>query len=184
MTGPLVELEELERRLAAADLELPGSEVHGLLSGLLCGRRQDAEAVLLAELFPRPAEGDLLFRECRRTLGRLLDQTAAALADPGLRFAPLLPTDETPILQRAAAVVAWCRGFLYGIGIAGHATEQSLSEQTREALHDIGEITRMDLEGLGDGDEEEESSLMQITEFLWVAAVLVYEDLSRDRSGG
>ena len=47
---------------------------------------------------------------------------------------------------RAEAVSGWAQGFLYGVGLAGVSPERDLSEETREALADISEVTRLDLD--------------------------------------
>ena len=180
MSQSVVDHEQVERRLAAADVEIGGAEVHGVVCGLLCAGKADARELWFAELFSSDAEEDLLQRECKEVLDRLYSQTREAITGPGLGFTPLLPDDDKPIRTRAAAVCEWCQGFLYGIGLAGIAPEQELSEHTREALKDFGEITRMDLDGLEEGDEEAEDALMQVTEFIWVAAMMVYDDLVPD----
>ncbi|MCB1856770.1 MAG: UPF0149 family protein [Gammaproteobacteria bacterium] len=177
MLGQRVELEEIERRLAGADVEMSGAEVHGLFSGLLCSARPDTDALWLTELFPDPVEGDLLREDCLKSLRRLFDQTRIELNDSELGFSLLLPDDEQPLKRRAAGIVDWCQGFLYGIGIAGVSTQTVLSPQAQEALRDISEVTRMDLDGLEDYQEDGEDALMQITEFLWVAAMLVHDEL-------
>jgi len=182
MSDPLVGHEELERRLASADLELSGAEVHGLLCGCLCSTSADSGELWFAELLPQAGEGDLLLEECRDTMRRLHDQTLASLADSGMSFALLLPSDETQIRLRASAVRDWCAGFLYGLGLTGAADDSALSESTRESLADFGEITRMNIDVLNENDEEEEEALMQVTEFLRVAAMLVYDDLANRRT--
>ena len=91
----------------------------------------------------------------------------------------LLPDDENSLATRASAVSQWCQGFLYGIGLSGHAFEQQLTDEAREALEDIASFTRMDVAGI-DESEEEESALVEITEFLWVASMLIRETLLTD----
>lgn len=180
MSGPALDHERVERRLAAADLEVSGAEVHGMLCGLLCVGKPEARDIWFGELYQGDEGDDLLLRECRQTLDRLHDETLEAITGPGLGFTPLLPDDDKPLNLRAAAVREWSQGFLYGIGMAGIAPERELSEHTREALRDFGEITRMDLESLDEAGEEAEDDLMQISEFLWVAAMMVHDDLVSD----
>jgi len=175
MSNSPVEHERVERRMASADLEISASEVHGMLCGLLCGNT-DPRELWFAELFETTEEADLLARECRQILGVLCSQTREALEAEGVTFTPLLPEESRPLTTRAEAVCDWCRGFLYGLGLTGISGDTPLSEDSREALHDMSEITRMDLSSLVDR-EEEEDSLMHITEHIRVAAALVYHDL-------
>ncbi len=180
MLGQQIPLEELERRLASADLEISGSEVHGLLAGLLCSGTEDAEIRGIGELLPDLDGGDLLAQECMQLLRRLFAKTRAELDDPDMGFTLMLPDDELPIGQRAAAVVDWCQGFLYGIGIGGVSSAGKLSDQAREALGDISEMTRMDLAGVN-ADNDDEAALMQVVEFLKVATMLIYEETMQEQ---
>jgi len=180
MSDQLVLHEEVERRLASADLELSGAEAHGLLCGLLCTAATDVGELWFAELFPQPGEGDLLLEECQRTLRRVHDQTLASMTDSEMGFALLLPADQKPIRLRASGVRDWCEGFLYGVGLAGGAEESAFSQSSRESLIDISEIARMNVDALTE-DEEEEEALMQVTEFLRVAAMLVYYEMAGKR---
>jgi len=175
---PLV-YERVERQLASADVESGGAEVHGIICGLVCAGRTDAFDVLIAELMPDEPGDNLLAEECKRSIQQLHAETVAAIEGPGLGFTPFLPDDEQPLKMRAEAISDWCQGFLYGIGLGGVAPERQLSKETREALNDLAEITRMDRETLEES-EEEEDALIEIGEFLWVAAMLVREELVAD----
>lgn len=177
MSDSIVSNEELEHRLASADVELSGAEVHGMLCGLICANSADACERWFAELFSSPDNGDLLRAECQRTLHQLYAQTSMAMMDPELGFELLLPDDRHPLGLRAAAVRDWSEGFLYGVGLAAVDDAHEFSESTREALADFGEITRMELDELNEHDEEEEEALMQVAEFLRVATMLIYDDL-------
>ena len=175
---PLI-YERVERQLASADIEISGAEVHGVLCGLLCAGRKSAHAIWFRELFSETESEEPLIRECRDSLDRMYQQTFAAIDGPGLGFTPFLAEDDKPLKVRAGAVSDWCRGFLYGVGLAGISPEKQLSAETQEALHDFTEISRMDTDALGDSEEDEEA-LIEITEFPWVAAMLVHADAVPD----
>ena len=59
----------------------------------------------------------------------------------------VLPEEDAPLRERAEGLYDWARGFILGLGLAGLKAE-ALSDQAREVLGDLMEITRMDLEGL------------------------------------
>ena len=181
MTESSLNYERVERQLASADIESSGAEVHGILCGLICAGRSDAEARWFAELFDEDNAGDLLVRECAQSLRVLHDETVAAVKGPGLGFTPFFPDEETSIKCRAGAVTDWCQGFLYGVGVAGLPADHTFSEETQDALNALTEITRMDLESLQETEEDEES-LMEIAEFIWVAAMLVHSESVIDDS--
>ena len=174
--------ERLQRMLASADIESQAAEIHGVLCGLLCGGATDAESIWLEELFADTQPGDLLVEECRDALIRMHEETLAEIEGPGPGFSLLLPEDEASVQARAEAVSAWAQGFLYGVGLAGVSPERDLSDETREALADISQVTRMDIDGISES-EQDEDGLVELTEFLWVAAMLIREELVHSRGG-
>ena len=180
MSNSPVEHERVERRMASADLEISASEAHGMLCGLLCGNR-DPRELWFTELFETTEEADLLERECRQVLCVLYSQTREVLEGEGLALTPLLPEDTRSLTTRAEAVCDWCRGFLYGLGLTGISEDTPMSDDSREALHDMSEITRMDLSSLVES-EEDEDSLMHVTEHIRVASTLIYVEYKRTHS--
>jgi hypothetical protein len=163
------------RSLAGAGVDASPAEVHGIACGLLCAGEPEAFECWERELLDAVGEGDLLAGECRRGLRRLYEGTVAAMEDPGLGFAPFLPDADRPLAERAVALREWCEGFLYGFGLSGGAPERALSAEGREALHDFGELTRLDAEHVAEG-EGEESALTEIIEFAWVAALVIRDE--------
>jgi len=170
----------LARQLAAADVDASPAEVHGIAVGLLCAAVPDSAGRWQQELFAEADEGNVLAAECRRSLQALHERTLAGIDDPDMGFALLLPDDERPLADRAAALRDWCEGFLYGFGIAGVSPDHALSAEGREALRDIGELTRLDAEQVAEG-ESEEGALTEIVEFLRVAALLIREEVRQYR---
>jgi yecA family protein len=173
----LLDYDFFNEQLSQADIDSSAAEIHGLLCGLLCGGEKDVEQRLLSELSATVGHDDAAWKECRQSLAGLVEETSDSLSGEQLGFPLLMPDDKEPLLNRATAARDWCQGFLYGMGLLGEIKEQSLSDEAREAMRDLAEITRMDLDGLGDG-EEEESALMEVAEFIWVAATLIYDDLA------
>lgn len=173
--------ERMERQLAAADIGSSGAEVQGILCGLICVGRDDAEARWFAELIDEARVGDLLVRECAGSLKILHDETRQAIIGPGLGFTPFLPDDAQALTLRASAITDWCQGFLYGVGVAELPSGHLFSEETQDALNTLTEITRMDVAHLP-GAEEDEEALMEITEFIRVAAMLVHAERMADAS--
>lgn len=181
MTDSSLDYERVERQMASADIESSAAEVHGILCGLLCAGRADARARWFGELFIEAQAGDPLVRECADSLKALHDETLVAVQGPGPGFRPFLPAEEKPLELRAQAVADWCQGFLYGIGVAGLSTEHPFSAETREALSSLTEISRMDTDQLV-ASEENEEALMEVAEFIWVAAMLVHSEMVEDET--
>lgn len=144
------------------------AEVHGALSGFLCGggRLQGdwlAQLELEAERAPAP-DG---------ALAALRETSIAQLQDPQFGFALLLPSPRETLDLRAEGLLAWCRGFLGGFGLAAPAPDL-LSEDAREALEDLGRIAASQLSY--DDTEGDEGALEEVGEFVRVTALLLHGD--------
>jgi uncharacterized protein len=160
-------LHELEFGVAASDL-------HGSLTGFLCGggvasprnwlQRLEIETDAGIETHARMELLNRLFRDCR-----------AQLDDPGFAFEPLLPGDGEPLVERADALVQWCRGFLGGLGLSGADAGSGLSEDGAEILRDFGTIAASHFEY--DDAEEDESALVEVLEFIRVGVLLLHSEL-------
>nr|WP_295435388.1 UPF0149 family protein [uncultured Thiodictyon sp.] len=174
--------------LQASPLAPTPSEAHGMLCGLICGGSAAPESAWLNLLLPVPplnpdgdATQDQEVQPARAVLGSLARRTLERIAGPGLDFPLLLPDDSHALAERATALYDWVRGFLFSIGVLGLA-ERDLSDQAREVLRDFADITRLDLNQLQE-DEENEAALTELTEFVWVAAMLIYEERVAPRTG-
>lgn len=166
--------DHLGRTLETLSSDIGASEAHGLLCGLLCGGAPRSRELWLLELAP-DAEANPPHQAGLEELAAWLRRTEESFDGPGLGFSPLLPEEDQPLPRRAAEMVGWCQGFLYGLGLAGAPLDR-LSGEACEGLHDLGEITRLDLSQLASG-EQEEVDLAELIEFIWVAVMLVREEL-------
>jgi uncharacterized protein YgfB (UPF0149 family) len=178
-----VRFEDLIRPLTVSDLSPTPAEAHGMLLGLLSAGAADAERRWIDEIFAGADPADLTVGECRGLLRRLAAQTQDQLANqPEL----LLPGPSAGQQATAAAIVDWVRGFLYGISVGGldpsARSDDGLSANAKEVIDDLLDLTRLDLDSVGDS-EADESALTEITEFIRVAAMLVYEEKGRPEPG-
>ena len=160
--------------LAEAGTGLDAAEVHGIATGLLSSGSE--ASAFFFEAVAASGQTDA----CRRLLSDLVEQTDAELGGASFGFPPLLPPDDAPLATRTAALRDWCEGFLYGIGLARRPAGELPSAVT-EALSDIAELTRMDVQGVG-RSEAEEQALTELVEFLRVAAMLIREELGTPRT--
>ena len=166
---------ELQNKLDSANASVDAAEVHGVICGVISSN-MDFPVYWFEELFDQAEEGDLLVADCRTKVESLYQTTISQIEDAGLGMQLLLPDDEQPVANRALAVSHWCNGFLYGLGLSDESFEDKLSDEAREALEDIASFTRMDTDSIEES-EDEENALIEITEFLWVAAMLIREAL-------
>ncbi len=167
----------LDDQLTQADIKSSAAEVQGLLCGLLCAGEKHLEQRLFAELTPDPERKDPPWGACRESLEGLAREIRKSISGEHMGFSLLLPDDGKPLQERAAAVRDWCQGFLYGMGLTEGGGDRELSAEAQEALEDLAEMTRMQVEDLGDS-EEEETALAEVVEFIWVAATLVHDELA------
>ncbi|HVT31908.1 MAG TPA: UPF0149 family protein [Rhodanobacteraceae bacterium] len=176
MTPSSLTHEELARVLASLRLGVGASDLHGSLTGYLCAGGTAGADNWPAALEIDPGDQASLRHEA---LERLYRDCRAELDDPDLGFEPLLPAADAPVARRGDALVEWCRGFLGGVGLAGSPTG-ILSADANEVLADFGRIaaSRFDY---GD-DEEDESALGEVLEFVRVGVLLLHAELTRPRA--
>ncbi|HVV96186.1 MAG TPA: UPF0149 family protein [Rhodanobacteraceae bacterium] len=175
MTRSSLTHEELARVLASLRLGVGASDLHGSLTGYLCAGGSAGAGEWPRALELDPGDEAPLRHEA---LGRLYRDCRAQLDDPDLGFEPLLPADDAPVARRGDALVEWCRGFLGGVGLSG-SPAGLLSADANEVLADFGRIaaSRFDY----DDDEEDETALGEVLEFVRVGVLLLHTELMRPR---
>ncbi len=160
-------------------LSLSPSEAQGIAAGLLAGDVSKPECHWAEALYADFAKGDALATEARALLDRLYQSTVAQLTDTGFALDLWLPGDvvATEGYEATEGLRDWVQGFLYGFGLAGErASHEHLSDEGREALHDMYEIGRLAVpEGVL--DEEEQQALAELEEYIRVAVMTLYADM-------
>lgn len=162
--------DEVAGEVAQLRLGVDASELHGSLCGYISGggdpTRRDwlLRLALDVEVVEPAAEG---------VLDHLFLASRAQLSDPGLGFGLLLPEEDAALVYRAEGLLAWCRGFLGGFGLAAGA-EPPLTAEAAEALEDLGKIAASRLSY--DDPEGDEVALVEVAEFVRVAALLLHGD--------
>lgn len=151
------------------ELGASAPELHGALCGWLAGGGDDIQAwpaqVLADDAVATPATDS--------PLDRLRQASVAQLEDRSFGFELLVEDDDASLLARSTALFEWCRGFLGGFGLAA-GQDPPLSEEGGEALADIARLAAATPQD--DGDDEDEEALVEIEEFVRVAALLLHGD--------
>lgn len=164
--------------IEAAGLAYAAAEVHGILTGMLCGRVSDWQQVLLSDVNPE----DPQVQVCTTDIENLLLFTAEELRCGHIPLHLMLPDEQASIAERAAALRDWSEGYLFGFGLGGKQKQQLMDSDAGEALGDFSEIVRMNVEDFGELQEAEDA-LMQLEEYLWVATSLIWHETgSHDQS--
>lgn len=160
--------------LVQSNEDLSAAEAHGMATGLLCVNTQTTSAYWLGELLH---ESGPITDEDKELLIRLFEETRRLLAsdDFDFEFDLLLPDDDELLQEQVVALKNWCRGFLLGVGSA--RLNADFSAEAHEILKDISEFTKLDSDAEG---EEDEGALIEITEYLRSAVLLLRDELSGD----
>jgi uncharacterized protein YgfB (UPF0149 family) len=85
----------------------------------------------------------------------------------------LVADEDASLAERSGSLFDWCRGFLGGFGLSAGANPP-LSDEGREALADIAKLAAAAPQD--EGDEDDEAALVEIAEFIRVAALLLHGD--------
>jgi yecA family protein len=161
---------QLNQTLDKTALKLHASQVHGLISGLLCGkpteRSQGWEALITGEDDKKTAH---------EVLQSVYDSTAVSLSDYLFQFQLVLPDDNTTLGERAEALTVWCQGFLTGLKLAEVPLVGREPSELTEAINDLIEIAKMNYDQVIES-EEDESAFAELVEYVRMAVVFIYQE--------
>jgi uncharacterized protein YgfB (UPF0149 family) len=141
------------------------AELHGAMTGLLCANVHSTYEQWVTAFFP---DAEIPFdHTADAPLRTLFATTQQELASGDLSFEPLLPDDEEPLPERAAALGHWCLGFLFGLGQT--TGQRAWSSEAEELLKDFADISR--LEAAEDTDDD--NDYVEIAEFVRIGIQLI-----------
>ena len=161
---------ELEQAKGDTNQGASAAEVHGFVTGWIgSGSSWQSAASTFRETFEIETNHSL-----GSSLGSIAIGIEQGLADPDFNFVLLLPEESHSINNRRLALSDWCRGFLSGFGLTGRFQEAELSDEVKELLKDFSQIALVD-DDIPD-DDENESDLTEITEYVRMGAIMVFTD--------
>jgi uncharacterized protein YgfB (UPF0149 family) len=179
MSAIATELPEYDQASAAlerAGIEPSVAEVHGIICGVLVSPgagKVDWLATVLggdssgAGDLPKPVSQQLL---------AMFQLTRDALQRGEFGLTLLLPdADIHDIIFRTNALAAWCRGFLLGLAEGGLTDFSSLSNEARDALEDMIDISEVVAEE--NEDEQQEQALVEVEEYVRVTVQFLFDEL-------
>ena len=149
------------------------AELHGHLLGRSCaGAGFDADAWLVeaAELLAGEPQDNV-----RNALIGLQEMVKGELTSDDMTVVLLLPTDDAPLTERAAALGQWCQGFLSGVGLNSQGVD--LSVEGQEVLQDLAAIAQV--QDALEESEDGESDYMEVMEYLRVAPLLLFTETKK-----
>lgn len=167
--------EKLDQILNQQAVALTAAEMHGLISGLLCGGNQDHSwQTMVHEL---TNEGLAFSQTLADPLRQLHEATAHSLEDEEFMFQLLLPDDDNAtVFARVDALAGWVNHFLLGLGMVQPKLDKVKGE-LKEAIDDLRNIGRLGY----DEDEDQEQlaqSLEEVSEYVRMAAILCHNSFT------
>ena len=153
------------------------SEVHGMLSGLLCGGASlDNENWLdvAADFFNQGLTFSPVLKE---QLDVLFKSVWRNLIDEAMAFEPMVPDQNEPLHARATALCGWTQGFLLGFGVNPEVLKTA-SDEVNEAIRDFAEFGKMDTDL--DDSEDNESAFFELFEYIRISALLCFNELGEN----
>ena len=141
---------DVNRLLNQQGVGLTPAEMHGLISGMLCGGNKDSSWMTLVHDLTN--EGLAFGHELAEALRKVYAVTSDALEDEGFMFQLWLPEgDDVSVFDRADGLAGWVNHFLLGLGVTQPKLDKVKGE-TGEAIDDLRNIAQLGY----DEDEDQE----------------------------
>ncbi len=171
----MLDFDSVQNTLEKLQAVTDASEAHGTLCGLLLGRQEMAKWLGFT-LEAMPEQGDLLASENIQILQELFDLTKMQLNAEDMSLELLLPDETDEFAIRLIGLATWCQGFLYGLAVNGEALVSRLSDQGKECLEDLLEISQLG----HDEDETDETEMVysEIVEHVRLSVIYMNEDVN------
>ena len=167
-----VEFDELANLFVELKVFSSPSELHGMLCGLLARPEEIDEHGWLAGAATFLEQSSFDSDEAKTLLLEMFATTRQQLTATGFELLMILPDDDEDISDRAENLGRWCLGFVTGLG----AARTKLTDEGKETLEDVEKIAQIDEQSL-EACEEHEQDLMQLVEYVRMAALMLHSEL-------
>ncbi|MGV3001269.1 YecA/YgfB family protein [Vibrio sp.] len=161
--------------LTSASLSVTPAELQGLIAGMLSGGIPTDNDNWKTILFDYTNDGmgwPMSAATLAETIYALLMKE---LSGTSMELTMLLPSDDE-LLNYADTVSEWVNHFISGLGLAGSSLAK-LSAETKEALTDLEEISKL---GIDEEDDFSEQAILleQVIEHVKVCVLTIHADLA------
>lgn len=161
--------------LDAQDVMASPAELHGVLTGMLCGGASLEPDVWMKEFNELVNDGTALPTMTSGWLEQVFNETLNGLTQQsGLQL--LVPEDEEELEERLLALCDWAQAFLAGFAVIQQDLSRA-SEELQEMLGDISSITQLEQDM--EEDAESEASYIVIYEHLKLGAMMAFEEFGQ-----
>jgi len=161
------------------------SEVHGLLCGIMCASNEPlAGETWAVQAMGLSSENSHFSSAQLNVLKQLLDYTHKRLSTMEFDFRLLLPDESIALADRSSELGNWCHGFLTGLQVSSDqdVINERLSVEGYETITNFAEIAEIDYDSL-EYNEEDEMSLMEVTEYIRLGVLMIYSELHKGQQG-
>ena len=180
------DIPQLEGLLFDVDAMLGATESHGALCGMLCAQGATEAAQWMLQVLGEHEETSSDLQQAGKLLMQIHQLSVEQMNDSNVDFDLMLPDDDEPLESRVEALGTWCQGFVFGLAVGGVKEDTDLPEDSKELIKDILEISRAgyiaddeaELNAMAvDDGEEDEVAFMEVTEYVRMGTLLIYEEL-------
>ena len=180
------DISQLEGLLFDVDAMLGATESHGALCGMLCAQGATDAAQWMLQVLGEHEETSTALQQAGKLLMQIHTLSVEQMNDSNIDFDLMLPDDDEPLESRVEALGVWCQGFVFGLAVGGVKEDTDLPEDSKELIKDILEISRAgyiadneaELNAMAEDDsDEDEVAFMEVTEYVRMGTLLIYEEL-------
>ncbi|MBF0751514.1 MULTISPECIES: YecA family protein [Pasteurellaceae] len=171
---------ELNQQLKSNGIGINATELHGFLSGLICGGIKDQSWQPLVYQFTN--ENHAYPTILLETVTKLYQIISKTLADVESFSFELGLVEHDNVFARADSLSEWANHFLLGLGLAQPYLDREKGE-IAEAVDDLHDICQL---GYDEDDDEEEmaEALEEIVEYVRTIATLFYTQFNQSSAVG
>jgi len=171
---------EVGYALQQASASTSAAEAHGILCGFICaGKEMDGKSWIEPILGSQTVSNEVL-DENRALLLKLYEISSIKLQMFELNFSLLLPDDSEALQIRAEALSHWCQGFIIALNRSGINLRTAVSDEVRDALKQMLEISKLDYDIIA-VNEEDERAYFEVVEYVRMAVLMVYTEIASEQ---
>ncbi|MGL1959235.1 MAG: UPF0149 family protein [Colwellia sp.] len=160
--------------ITTENIKLHASELHGVLTGLVCAGfafEEQSYLTMLTDLFNN---GDGFPKAVKNIIKQMFSELWTDILDDAYSFQLMLPDDDDTIVERGHALGVWVQGFNLGFGLQQKGSPV-VAEEVKEVLTDFAEIANLSDEM--EEDEESEQAFFEISEYVRISSLLCFTEL-------
>jgi len=173
-TEKKIDFSSAQAILTSENVQTHASEIHGVLTGLICAGfafEDQSYLVMLNDLFNHNEAFPNPVKACFK---QMFNELSSDLIDDTYSFQPILPDDDDTLVERGHALGIWVQGFNLGFGLQ-QKDSPVISSEVKEILTDFAEIAN--LSDAIEEDEDTEQAYFEISEYVRMSALLCFTEL-------